>query len=315
MKRRDFFARLAGGVAASGLAGRVGPLWATAPGQAAPARTAGKLSRIAVSTWSLHNYFQRTRDDDFKLPGKMLELLDFPEMIADRYKVRHLEFCAPHFASTEPSYLKELKDRLAKAGSDVVNMPVDIQEIWTGGGLSDTDQKIRENAVHGGKKWIDIAATIGSRAVRCDPGKMNPQNLAPTIESYKALAAYGRSKAVHVIVENHGGVGSEHPEELVNVFKGVKDSFFGALPDFANFPDEPTREKGLKLLFRYARIVCHAKGLEFDASGKETKYDFPKAMQVAKAAGFKGIYSVEFEGPGDPYEGVQRTLDELLKYL
>jgi len=28
-------------------------------------------------------------------------LLDFPEMIADRYKVHNLEFCAPHFASTE----------------------------------------------------------------------------------------------------------------------------------------------------------------------------------------------------------------------
>ena len=39
----------------------------------------------------------------------------------------------------------------------------------------------------------------------------------------------------------------------------------GALPDFANFPDEPTREKGLKMLFPYAPTVCHAKGLEFDA--------------------------------------------------
>jgi len=314
MKRRDFLTRITAGVGASGLAGSVAKVWA-APGQVSPAGAAGKLARIGVSTWSLHNYFQSTRDEDFKLPGKMLELLDFPEMIADKYKVHHLEFCAPHFTSVEPSYLQDLKDRLAKARAQVVNMPVDIEELWTGGGLSDTDQKIRENAVHGGKKWIDIAATVGSKAVRCDPGKMNPQNLAPTVESYQALAAYGRSKGVHVIVENHGGVGSEHPEELVKLFQGVNGQFFGALPDFANFPDEPTRERGLKLLLPYARIVAHAKGLEFDASGKETKYDFPKAMQTAKKAGFKGIYSIEFEGPGDPYEGVQKTLDELLKYL
>ena len=314
MKRRDFLTRITAGVGASGLAGSVAKVWA-APGQVSPAGAAGKLARIGVSTWSLHNYFQSTRDEDFKLPGKMLELLDFPEMIADKYKVHHLEFCAPHFTSVEPSYLQDLKDRLAKARAQVVNMPVDIEELWTGGGLSDTDQKIRENAVHGGKKWIDIAATVGSKAVRCDPGKMNPQNLAPTVESYQALAAYGRSKGVHVIVENHGGVGSEHPEELVKLFQGVNGQFFGALPDFANFPDEPTRERGLKLLLPYARIVAHAKGLEFDASGKETKYDFPKAMQTAKQAGFKGIYSIEFEGPGDPYEGVQKTLDELLKYL
>ena len=105
MKRRDFLTRITAGVGASGLAGSVAKVWA-APGQVSPAGAAGKLARIGVSTWSLHNYFPRTREEDFKLPGKMLELLDFPEMIADRYQVHHLEFCAPHFASTEPSYLQ-----------------------------------------------------------------------------------------------------------------------------------------------------------------------------------------------------------------
>jgi len=110
-------------------------------------------------------------------------------------------------------------------------------------------------------------------------------------------------------------VGSEHPEELVSVFKRVGSSFFGALPDFGNFPDEPTREKGLRVLFPYAHVVCHAKGLEIDASGAETKFDFPKCVEISKAAGYKGIYSIEYEGPGDPYQGVQKVLDELLKYL
>jgi sugar phosphate isomerase/epimerase len=151
--------------------------------------------------------------------------------------------------------------------------------------------------------------------VRCDPGKMNPQNLAPTVESYKALAAHGKARGVHVIIENHGGVGSEHPEELVKLFQEVGSDYFGALPDFANFPDEATRERGLKLLFPHAHVVCHAKGLEFDATGKETKYDFAGAIAASRQAGFKGVYSIEFEGPGDPYVGVQKTLDELIKYL
>lgn len=315
MKRRDFLTRLAGGAAATGLTGSVSNVPGAAPGQASSATATRRLSRTAVSTWSLHNYFSSTRDQNFTLPGKMLELLDFPEMIADRYQVHHLEFCAPHLTSTEPGYLQELKSRLAKARSQVTNMPVDIEEIWTGGGLSDPDQRVRNNAVSAAKKWIDIAVTIGSKSVRCDPGKMKADDLAPTIESYKALAAYGTSQGIHVIVENHGGVGSEHPEELVKLFQGVNSSFFGALPDFANFPDEPTRERGLNLLLPYARIVCHAKGLEFDASGDETKFNFPNCMAIAKKVGFKGIYSVEYEGPGDPYEGVQKVLDELLKYM
>jgi sugar phosphate isomerase/epimerase len=312
MIRRDFFMRIAGGGAALALGGELRGDTKRHPARAV---RSDKRYRISISTWSLHNYFQATRDKDFALPGNMLALLDFPEMIADRYKVHNLEFCAPHFASTERTYLQELKRRLVRARSHVVNMPVDIDELETGGGLSDPDKEVRDAAVNGSKKWIDVAAAIGSKSVRCDPGKMNPEDLSPTVESYKRLAAYGRPKGVHVIIENHGGVGSEHPEELLRLFKQAGTEVVGALPDFGNFPDEETRERGLALLFPYAHVVCHAKGLDFDSAGNETKFDFPKCIEISKKAGFKGIYSIEYEGPGDPYEGVQKTLDELLKYL
>ena len=311
MRRREFLNRMAGGVALGSALRGANPLWAAALAQTAQSGTAGKRRRIAVSTWSLHSYFPKTREKSSTLPGKMLELLDFPEMIADRYKVHHLEFCAPHFASVEPNYLKELKARLAKAHSQLVNIPVDIPELWKGGGLSDPDEQVRGAAIEGARKWIDIGAEMGARSVRCDPGKMKPENLTPTIDSYKQLAAHAKAKGIDVIIENHGGVGSEHPEELVKLFAGVGKDFKGALPDFANFPDEPTRERGLKLLFPYARVVCHAKGLEFDAEGNETKFNFPRCVEISKQAGFKGIYSIEFEGLGDPHVGVQKTLDEL----
>jgi sugar phosphate isomerase/epimerase len=312
MIRRGFINRMAGGAAALALGG---DLRGETKRHSARADSSDKRNRISISTWSLHNYFQATREKDFALPGKMLALLDFPEMIADRYKVHNLEFCAPHFASTEKAYLLEVKGRLTRAHSRVVNMPVDIEELWRGGGLSDTDKEVREAAVNGAKTWIDVAVAVGSKSVRCDPGKFNPEDLSPTVESYKRLAAYGRPKGVQVIIENHGGVGSEQPEELVRLFKQAGPEVVGALPDFGNFPDEPTREKGLALLFPYAHVVCHAKGLDFDSAGNETKFDFPKCIEISKRAGFKGIYSIEYEGPGDPYEGVQKTLDELLKYL
>jgi hypothetical protein len=312
MIRRDFFNRLA---VATGVFAFGGELLGQTKHPPAGVNRNDKRNRISISTWSLHNYFQSTREKEFTLPGNMLALLDFPEMIADRYQVHNLEFCAPHFASTEKPYLQEVKVRLGRAHSRVVNMPVDIDELWTGGGLSDPVQSVRDAAVNASKIWIDVAQTIGSKSVRCDPGKFNPQDLSPTVESYKRLAAYGRSKGVHVIIENHGGVGSEHPEELVKLFEQVGSDLVGAVPDFANFPDEATRERGLPLLFPYAHVVCHAKGLEFDAAGNETKYNFPKCIEISKKAAFTGVYSIEFEGSGEPYEGVQKTLDELLKYL
>ena len=312
MVRRDFFIRFAGGVAALAQGSEL-------RGQAKHRRSginrSDKRDRISISTWSLHNYFQATRENDFAVPGNMLALLDFPEMIADRYKVHNLEFCAPHFASTEKAYLLELKRRLLRTHSRVVNMPVDIEELRMGGGLSDTDEQVRDAAVSGARTWIDVAVAIGSKSVRCDPGKLNPEDFSPTIDSYKSLAAYGRPRGVHVIIENHGGVGSEHPEDLVRLFKKAGTEVVGALPDFGNFPDEATREMGLALLFPYAHVVCHAKGLDFDPAGNETKFDFPKCVAISKRAAFTGVYSIEYEGPGDPYEGVQKTLDELLRYL
>lgn len=320
MRRRDFLTRLAGGVAGGGVLQRAAGAaileqHKRARHRAAAPRVPDKHERIGISTWSFHNLFPSTREPDTTLPETRLVLMDFPEMIADRYQVHNLEFTAPHFASLEPMYLEELKGKLLRARSRLINIPVDIEEISHEGGLSDPDPQVRESAINASRAWIDIAKKLGARSVRCDPGKMNPADLTPTIESYRQLAGYGRSKGIDVLIENHGGVGSEHPEELLELFSGVGSSFIGALPDFGNFPDEETRLRGLPLLFAHALTVCHAKGLEFDANGNETKFDFAKCIEISKRANYKGVYSIEYEGTGDPYDGVQKVVDELVRYL
>jgi hypothetical protein len=274
-----------------------------------------KLEQIAISSWSLHNYFRATRDRAFSLPGPMLALLDLPEMMIVRYKVRHLEFCASHFPSTDPAYLQELKYALMHTLSTVVTISVDIEECGPDGTFSAPDPDGRKAALDAVKEWVDVAHNLGVKSVLVGPGKVDPENLGPTTEAYKALATYALAKGVHVMVENRAGFGAGNPEELVKLIKRVGPGRIIALPDFANFPDEPTREKGLKMLFPSAPSVCHASGLEFDVNGVETGYDFAQAMEIAKRSGFHGVYSIEFDGPGDPFAGIQKTLDELVKYL
>jgi sugar phosphate isomerase/epimerase len=274
-----------------------------------------KQERIAVSSWSLHNYFRATRESSFDRPGAMLALLDLPEMIVDRYKIRHLELCASQFPSTEPAFLKELKYAMVHSLTNVVNLSVDIDQCGPDGAFSDSDRQARLAALEAIKPWVDIAHQLGAKSVSVGPGKVDAENLAPTADSYKSLATYALSKGIHVIVENQNGFGRENPEDLVKLIKLAGPGRMGALPNLANFSDEPTRARGLKLLFPLATTVCHANVSAPDSQDPEAAFDFSPAIEIAKQTGFHGIYTIEFNGPGDPYAGIQKTLDELLRYI
>ena len=295
MNRRQFFGCGALGAAAFGMGGK-----------AFAAKKGGRGERVGVSTWSFHELFTA--------PKTPMTALEFPATMADRYQVHSLEIVAPHFESTTLAYLAELKRKLDDSHSRLVNIPVDIKELQQGGGLSDPEEGIRDQAISGCMRWIDAAHELGAKSVRCDPGAMKPKDLSATVASYRKLAAYGASRGVRVLIENHGGVGSEHPEELVRLFQAVGPNL-GALPDFGNFPDEATRQRGLPELFPFASTVAHAKGLKFDAQGNETQFDFARCMAAAKAAGFKGVFSIEYEGGGDPYVGVGNVVNELKRSL
>jgi sugar phosphate isomerase/epimerase len=306
MNRREFVARSA--CALTGCA-----MGSLLPASLLLGQDNPKRARIGVSTWSFHNSFPSTRDENAPA-GATLDMLDFPEMIAERYQVHELEFVAPHFASTTAAYIKEVKGRLQKAHSHLVNIPVDIDELEWGAGLSDADAKLRERIIEACSKWIDVAHELGASSVRCDPGKINSAGLSPTVDSYRKLSAYGASKNVAVVVENHGGVGSEHPEGLVKIFDDVGGKWFGALPDFGNFPDRKTRERGLRLLFPYARFVCHAKARANKEYGDDMGEYVKTCVDIGRAANYQGVYSIEYSGP-DPYAGVPVIIDLLLKYI
>jgi hypothetical protein len=243
------------------------------------------LDRICNSTWSFHTLFEKRR----------MQVLDFPELIADRYGVHHLEIVAPHFGDAAPG---DVQARLARAHSRIVNIPVDIKELWETPSLSSPDASISGRAVSLYSEWIERARELGVHSVRCDPGLINLKDLAPTIRSYRKLVEYGRARGVDVIVENHGSA-SEHPEQLAEI---LRESGAGSLPDFGNFPDSATRERGLRLLFPLAKSICHVKRIP----------ELPRCLEIARESGFTGVYSIETGTPGDSYEAVQEVIDALL---
>ena len=312
MKRREFIRDAAVGAAAGAVASRLGraPVAADDKGPSSEA-----LRRIAVTTWSLHAFFPQTKEKD--VSGEPLELRRFPELVADRYHVHNLELCSVHFESTSAAYLREIKEKLARAQARVVNMPVDYEHDWDGRGLCDADEKQWRWEIAERKKWIDIAAELGSQAIRPNPGGTSKTtDLSRPIAAYKELGEYGRAKGVRVLIENHGNVAGK-AANIVAIIKGAGPGPVGSLPDFGNFA-EAERFSGLEQLFPLASVVCHARyetpgGAEMN--GKLVSFDLARCMRIAKAAGFKGVYSAEFAGAGDPYEGTRKIIDAVAKQL
>ena len=259
-----------------------------------------RLNRVCVSSWSFHTAFERDKDNPAKV---LMDILDFPEMIADRYHVHNIEVVLPHFVNPDPARVAAFKTRLDKAHSRVVNMPLDFGVLWNKPAISSTDAAERDAALAMYKSGIDTAHELGSPTVRCDPGVVNLDDPSLTIDSYKQLAAYAGAKGIKVVVENHGPIAKD-PEALVGILKAAG---VGSLPDFGNFPDEDTRERGLRALFPLAGDVAHAKLRE--------GWDFGRCLRIAKESGFTGMFSIEAGGKGDPYSEVQMIADALVANL
>lgn len=321
MKRRDFFSLAVACWLGAGLADQAVALAQPSPPALAARKGSNSASRyydvrklyhVGVSSNCFRNYFPVTRSNSFKLPGPALALLDFPQMVADRYEVHNLEFLASHFASTDPQYLAELRRSLARLRSRLINIQLDIPELNSGEGLSDPNPEVRDAAVEAVKRWIEAAGRLRARSVCASPGKTNPADVTPTVEAYRQLAAYARPRGIHVLIENTVGV---EPDEVLAVIRSVGGYVTGALPDFGGFASEAARVAGLRALFPRAVTLCHAVGAAFDAVGNEKTFDFQGCVEISKQLRFRGIYSVDYRGTGDPYQGVQNVINELIRDL
>lgn len=200
MKRREF---LYSAVAAAGVAS-VRPAWAHGGvftrAQAAKAK-ASTLERMAIMTLNFQSILKVP--DAQENPNRTLELFDIGEMLADKYSVHKVEFQHYHLASTEPSYLKELRSRLAKAKSRATQINLEFSNL----NISAPQTRDRVMAVDLTKAWVDHAATIGAQRVMINQGAPTPENKAVSIPVLKTMVDYGKSKGIIVSVETRGSGG------------------------------------------------------------------------------------------------------------
>jgi len=311
MRRREF---LIGAAAAAGLTRT--NIWARTRVQ--PKGGAAKLSRVAIMSLSFNSILKNPSQPDN--PARTLDIMDLGQMYADRYGVHNIEMQHAHFPSTEPSYLKELRERFAKTKSQVTNINLEFGPQ----NISAADPALRQQAVDRTKEWIDHAVALGCPRIMVNQGQPTQDNKEVAIAALKAMGDYGKSKNVMIAMENRGGGGRgatppaagstppappalPAPPAYVLLVEIIKGSGTRANCDLGNFPDQETQHGGIRAMFPLTDGNCHVKL-------NPARYDLPTALKLTVELGYRGLYSIEAPGggQGDPHEAVQRIYDVLI---
>jgi sugar phosphate isomerase/epimerase len=282
-----------------------------------------KRDRIAIMSLCFNPVIKSAAHPDD--PKRTVDILDFPDMIAERYGVHHVELQHSHFPSTEPAYLEEYRARLKKAKSQMNQINVEFGTL----NISSPDPVLRLETIDLTKRWVDHAVILGCPRIMVNQGTLAPEVRQTAIDTLKAINGYAKTKKVFITMENRGGGGggrggraganaaqptaptapprppSPSWEVVVEV---IKASGIWANPDVGNFPDEEARAAGLRVMYPLSSGSSHC-------HYNPERYNEADAIRISKEVGYKGLYSIEAganNGP-DPYTAVQTILDELLR--
>ena len=271
--------------------------------------------KISLAQWSLHRsffgntmtkgwgYFVETLQDnpDALLQG-LLHPNDFPAIAKEQFGIDTIELVNTFYFSKagDHDYWNAFKIQCQQLGVQVGIIMCDAL-----GDLGHADENTRNAVVKNHYAWVDIAQMLGAHSIRVNAsGQGNAAELAANAtDGLAKLAAYGETKGVNIVVENHGGY-SSNGQWLAAVIRAVNSPYCGTLPDFGNFCIEGSPADCITQYDRYkgvAELAPLAKGLsakayDFDNEGNETTIDFFRMMQIASDAGYKGHVGIEYEG-------------------
>jgi len=307
MQRREF-------LIGAGLAAGAGKLRADRPDQA-------RLDRIAIMSLCFNPVIKSAAHPDD--PKRTLDILDLPDMIAERYGVHHVELQHAHFASTEPGYLEEYRGRLKKAKSQMNQINVEFGTL----NISSPDPVLRLETIDLTKKWIDHAVILGCPRIMVNQGTLAPEVRQSAIDTLMTVNAYAKTKKVFITMENRGGggggrAGTPAPNPAATpqtpprppsppwevVVEVIKASGIWANPDIGNFPDEEARAAGLRVMYPLSSGSSHC-------HYNPERYSEANAIKISREVRYKGLYSIEAGANNgtDPYTAVQTILDELVR--
>jgi len=270
-------------------------------------------ARIAVSAWAFRSIIDAPLNDERDPKLAAMDMKDFAAHVRDKFNVVNIEPYNRYFRSLEPAYLDQFRSALEKSGTHAANIAADMDTSYF-----DSDADTRAKSVTEAKKWIDVAVAVGSPSVRTSMSSVkNPPNLDLAAESLKPVADYAASKNVVVHLENDNLV-AEDAFFIEKLVRKVNHPYVHALPDFGNSygsGDPAFAARAVKALFPLAYAISHVKPTSTTSQGKEMQVDLAANFAAAKAANYKGYFSMEYEGKEEIHAATAKLIDQSLKLI
>lgn len=193
---------------------------------------------------------------------------------------------------------------------------------------------------------VDVAEILGAGCMRHDAAWGMPDNsksyagfeqVLPTlVDGCRKVTEYAKEKGIVTMIENHGFF-CQDSERVEKIICGVGNSNFGVLLDVGNF--SCADENSAVATGRLASYIKHIHAKDFhikNGNGLNPGKGFFKSrggnylrgsiighgdipvyqcLSIAKAAGYDGYVSVEFEGMEDCITGIEVGFENLKKMI
>ncbi len=259
--------------------------------------------RLAVSSWSFHNYFPNTRygQPAFELAQWSLE--DVIRRAKRDLDIDAFEISSAHLASQEPAALDRLKDFVRDQGCRLIHLSDNVRDL----NLAAADETRRNQAAETFEGLIRVAQRLGIPTMRVNtgtPAAMPEWDFNVTVESYRRLARYGRERQVEIIIENHFGLSAE-PRNVNRIIDAVNENI-SSCPDFGLFRNNDERWAGLPLMLRNCRRIVSAKFHGLTEQNVHGDFDLERCYRIMRESRFGGWVSLEYEGNQEPMAQLRR---------
>ena len=201
-------------------------------------------------------------------------------------------------------------ERLRETRQDLAALGIVITDLGASSRMHEKDPAERAKQLDEGRRFIDLAARLGTPYVRMfgdrvPPGESREDAMKRVVDGFREMAEHARGRGVAVIVESHGDF--TRSADLEEILTRVDSEAFALLWDahhtFVSGGEAPAETWG-----RLGKWVRHTHLKDSKAAGEERRYvltgtgEVPvkEQVRVLAAGGYTGFYSFEWEKAWHP---------------